>query len=115
MWLLGSAVGVVVVALPDDDTRILAFSDAHGPSVVDGLGVVVLVAAWAPMAALLWSSRSALRGAPGVGAAMLAFAGTVLLVVTIRRDTSAEWLVAVGLLVAAQLLAVGLAWRGERS
>lgn len=114
-WLLGAAVGVVVIALPDDDTRILPLSRAHGPSVVNGLGVAILIGAWAPILALLWSSRSALRGAPGVGAATLAVAGGVLLAVTIRRDTGAEWLVAVGLLVAAQLVAISLAWRGVKS
>jgi len=114
-WLLGSAVGVVVVALPDNDTRVLTLSRAHGPSLVDGLGMVILIAAWVPLVALLWSSLSALRCGFGFGAATLAVGGAVLLVVTIGGDTGAEWLIAVGMLIAAQLMAVGLAWRGVRT
>lgn len=115
IWVLGSVVGVVVVALPDDNARIFSLSRTHGPSVVDGLGVAILIASWAPIATLLWSSRSTLRCAPGLGVAMLAVVGTILLAVTISRDTGAEWLLAVGLLVVAQLVAIGLAWRGGQS
>ena len=88
---------------------------AHGPSLVDGLGMVILIAAWVPLVALLWSSLSALRCGFGFGAATLAVGGAVLLAVTIGGDTGAEWLIAVGMLIAAQLMAVGLAWRGVRT
>ena len=106
MWLAGSAVGGAVLALPDEGPRIFSFSRTHGPSAVDLVGMLVLVAAWVPVALLLWSERASLRGGWSRGAAVLAVVGTTLLVVTISRDLRGWWIGAVVVLVAAQLMAL---------
>ena len=106
MWLAGSAVGGAVLALPDEGPRIFSFSRTHGPSAVDLVGMLVLVAAWVPVALLLWSERASLRGGWSRGAAVLAVVGTTLLVVTISRDLGGWWIGAVVILVAAQLMAL---------
>ena len=106
MWLAGSAVGGAVLALPDEGPRIFSFSRTHGPSAVDLVGMLVLVAAWVPVALLLWSERASLRGGWSRGAAVLAVVGTTLLVVTISRDLGGWWIGAVVVLVAAPLMAL---------
>lgn len=107
MWFLGSLLGAVVIGLPDDHVRVLALSRTHEPSLVDLLGVALLFAVWAPVVALLWSSRAATRGRWAVAAAVLGSAGLLLLGITIARDTGREWLLAAALLVGAQLVALG--------
>ena len=37
-WLIGSALGALLVALPDADNRVLSLSETHGPSPVDLAG-----------------------------------------------------------------------------
>jgi hypothetical protein len=43
-WALANAVGVVIVALPDTGPRIVSFSEAHGPSLLDGIGSILVIA-----------------------------------------------------------------------
>jgi hypothetical protein len=103
LWLAGSTVGVAVLALPDTGPRVFSFSEAHGPSVVDVVGIAILVGAWLPIAALLWRERRAL-GRRGRLPAVIATAGVTLLVVSIAWDVGLAWVPAVALLVWAQVL-----------
>jgi len=105
-WIVGSAVGGAVLALPDEGPRLFSFSRTHGPSAVDLFGMLVLIAAWVPVALLLWSERASLRGGWSRGAAALAVVGTTLLVVTISRDLGGSWIGAVVVLVAVPLMAL---------
>ncbi len=110
-WLLGSAVGGLVVALPDSGERVFSFSETHGPSPLDLVGVVVLVGSWLPFAVLLPSLwRIAKRGIAWA-AGVLAVLGMVALVVTIGADLGWWWLAAVAMLVAAQLVLLTAGWR----
>lgn len=116
IWVAGSAMGAAIVALPDADKRVVSLSETHGPSALDAVGIAVLLAAWLPVAALLWRSRAALRSTGGAVAALLAVLGAVVLALTIAWDTGAEWLVGAALLVAAQAVALGAVWHtGERT
>lgn len=103
-WLLGSAVGGLVVALPDSGKRVFSFSETHGPSSIDLVGVVVLVGSWLPFAVLLPSLWRIARRGTAWAAGALAVLGMVALVVTIGADLGWWWLAAVAMLVAAQLL-----------
>ena len=106
LWVAGSVVGGAIVALPDSGRRLFSLSDSHGPSMLDLLGIVVLVATWLPLAVLLprlW------RGAPRVAAAataLLALAGAVGLVVTIGADLGWTWVLPAGALTLTQLVLV---------
>ncbi|HET6563579.1 MAG TPA: hypothetical protein VFG72_17050 [Marmoricola sp.] len=113
-WLVGSAVGATIIALPDTDDRVFSLSRTHGPSGVDLVGVAVLLLGWAPVAALLWSSRRRLAGGPGRLAATLALVGVAWLVATVAADVAGLWLVGVALLTAAQLVALGRLWSADR-
>jgi hypothetical protein len=110
-WLLGSVVGASIIAVPDSDERVFSFSQSHGPSRVDVVGMVILGIVWLPVVALLWSHRASLRGRWARLAAGLLVTGAVLLVITIGLDLGWVWLVPVALLVVAQVLAVAVSTR----
>lgn len=82
LWVAGSVVGGAIVALPDSGRRLFSLSDTHGPSMLDLLGIVVLVATWLPLA------------------------GVVGLVVTISADLGWTWVLPAGALTLAQLVLV---------
>ena len=103
LWLAGSALGVAVLALPDTGPRVFSFSEAHGPSAVDVVGIMVLVGAWLPVAALIWSGRRTL-GRRGCLPAVMAATGVALLVVTIALNLGPAWMAAVAILLGAQIL-----------
>lgn len=108
VWLLGSAVGAFVVALPDGGPRVLSLSETHGPSWLDLAGIAVVVAAWLPVPHLFWSQRAALRDAMAVLVVLAALVtvGAAVVVLSIATDAGATWAVGVVLLVAAQLAAL---------
>ena len=106
VWLVGSVVGVVVVALPDSDDRLFSFSRTHGPSPVDVLGMLVLIAVWLPVAHVLWLRRRAFHGRSAGLVAVLAVAGTLGLATTVGFDLGPVYLAAVALLVGAHMLAL---------
>jgi hypothetical protein len=112
VWLLGSAVGVALLASPDDGPPIVGLSATHGLSAVDMAGVVILVVSWLPVVALIWTRRRLLYGSRARAAAILAGSGAVLLALTVGFDLGSSWLVAVGMLVAAQILALHLLYAG---
>ena len=102
-WLVGSAVGALLVALPDDDDRVVSISATHGPSAVDLAGTLVLLAAWAPVPLALWRRRSAAPPRVWRLALLLAALGLVALAVTIRFDVGWWWVVPVAGLVLVQV------------
>jgi hypothetical protein len=114
-WLAGSALGAGIVALPDDDDRVLSLSATHGPSAVDLVGTLVLVAAWLPVPATLWRRRDRVPRRTWLAASALLVVGVVWLVTTIGLDAGWWWLPAVALLVAAQVLLLAAAGRPGRS
>jgi hypothetical protein len=116
-WIVGSAVGAVVVALPDSDQRVFSFSRTHGPSPLDLLGVAILVGCWLPVAIALPSLWRAAGGTSARFAAALAVLGAAALVVTIGANLGWVWLVAAGALVVAQIVVLSDAWRiaGQQS
>src|SRR3712207_1262984 len=99
-------VGVAIVALPDAGDRMFSLSRTHGPSPVDLLGVLVLVAAWIPVPALLWLRRRALHGRAATVAGVLGVVGVVGLVITVSLDLGMVYLVPVTALLVAQVLAL---------
>ena len=110
-WAAGSAVGAAIIALPDAGPRVVSLSRTHGPSLLDAAGVLVLLAAWVPVLAVLWAGRAVLAGHPGVVPAALAVVGAAVLVASVAGDTGAEWVLGAVLLVAAQGLALAVLWR----
>jgi hypothetical protein len=111
LWVLGSVVGAVVLARPDDDdARVVSLSEDHGPSPVDLAGIAVLAVVWLPVVAALWTRRHRLGARARARAAALAAVGTAVLIVTIALDLGAGWLAGVALILAAHVVALRAAF-----
>lgn len=113
VWALLSAVGVVLVALPDDDRRLFSLSRTHGPAALDAAGGALVLLAWALLWAGLWRRRHALPVRAWLLAAAGAGAGLAVLVWAVRGDHGAWWLLGVALLAGVQL-AAAVAVSGDR-
>jgi hypothetical protein len=59
-WGILSALGLVAILLPDTDRRLFSLSEGHGPSLIDGVGVMFLVAGWAALDIGTWRRRRGL-------------------------------------------------------
>ena len=109
LWLASSAIGGVILALPDSGPRLVSFSRAHGPSTQDVLGILLMVAGWAVFISALWPLRHrVLRHAaprrPFSGGVFAAGVGVGLVVASVGSDYPHWWVIGAGLLVAAQAL-----------
>lgn len=105
-WLVWSGIGVLLIAAPDSGPRVLSFSGAHGPGVVDLAGVVAAcvgnAAPWwyiarhrARVAALPTAARGVLWFTAGVG--------TGLVIASVFADFAAWWAVGTAAIVALQV------------
>lgn len=115
-WAWCCVVGTVLVALPDRDQRLVSFSRDHGPSVVDTLGVAVLLAGWLVLDHAAWGGRRRLvtrlgRGPLLVGA-LLAGLGVGLVIASVLGDLGYWWVAGAAVAAAVQLVAA-LAVTGE--
>lgn len=110
LWLAASAVGAVIVALPDQGRRLISLSDTHGPSWLDAVGIVFLVAGWGVFVSVLWRARERIRHRLVLAA--VAVVGAAVLAWSISQDAGAWWVVGVALLAFVQLVAVVSAARG---
>lgn len=88
-WGVLSLAGSAVVAVPDSGPPIVPFSRTHGPSLVDAVGVVLLLVGWAAFLLPLWryrraiSHRGLLVAAVTIGAALLGW--------SVATDTGMWW------------------------
>jgi hypothetical protein len=114
LWLVGSAVGAIVVALPDSDNRVFSLSRTHGPSPIDLVGVLILIGCWLPAAGMLPRLWRAAPRAVARLAAILTLLGALGLILTISADLGWTWLIAVAALVAAQVVLIAAAWRAAK-
>ena len=118
IWMTASAVGAILLALPDRGDRLVNFSEAHGLTLVDGLGVAVLVAGWLPVAAAGWQRRNELMRSvdrsTASGGIFVAGVGVGLIVASAFVDFAGWWAVGALLLVLIQAAAL-LALAARRS
>ncbi len=115
-WAAANAVGGLLVGSPDTGTRLFSFSRTHGPSALDALGSVVLLAGWIVLDAVI-GRRDALRSLGRrwlIGAAILLAVGIAVLVPTIAFDLGAWWILGVAILAGIQLaIAVAVSRRSS--
>ena len=111
-WALCSALGTVLVALPDDGPRLVSLSRTHGPSALDVLGIVTLLAGWGALDQALWSQRKGLltrlRTSRLLAGAFLAGLGVGPIVASVFGDYQ-QWWVAGALLLAGLQVGVAVA------
>lgn len=104
MWAGTTVAGGTVLALPDTGPRVLSLSETHGPSLVDSVGILILVAGWLPVPVLLYRSRALVSRFVWTAAAVTALTDALALVVTIRRDLGWWWLPSAAALALAQAI-----------
>jgi hypothetical protein len=109
------AAGVVMNALPDPGESVVSLGSEHGLSVLDLVGVAVLLAGWLVVATEVWRRRARVLhrvAAPErIGAAFAAGVGLGLLSASLFNEWSWWWVLGAALLVAVQARAIVLALR----
>ncbi len=69
VWLLLSAIGVAIIAfLPDGllgSNRLFSFSQQHGPTLIDAVGIFIVLSGWVFYLWQLWLRRRALHTIQG--------------------------------------------------
>jgi hypothetical protein len=116
-WGILSALGLVTISVPDTGPRLFSLSEAHGPSLVDSMGVLFLVAGWAVLDIATWRRRR-LRSLRREALLLMATVGTAavaLVLWSVLGDHGAWWIVGAVLLAAIQLTAATRATFVERS
>jgi hypothetical protein len=109
--------GLVVILLPDADRRLFSLSEGHGPSLIDGVGVMFLVAGWAALDIGTWRRRHGLSLRRDV-LVVMSIAGIVaiaLVIWSVLGDHGSWWIVGSVVLSAIQLRAAVAATFAERS
>jgi hypothetical protein len=109
--------GLVTILLPDTGSRLLSLSEAHGPSLVDSMGVLLLLAGWAVLDIATWRRRRdlSLRRKVLLPIATAGAAAVALVLWSVLGDHGAWWIVGAALLAAIQLTAATRATFAERS
>jgi hypothetical protein len=100
-WLAWSVVGVALIALPDTGPRLITFSGAHGPGLLDIAGIVLLLVGNAGFWRYLWRGREAFSPLPPLWA-FIAGLGAGLVIASVAGDFGAWWAVGAALLLAVQ-------------
>lgn len=91
-WLAWSALGVVVLALPDSGPRLVSLSAAHGPTLQDTVGIVALLVGTGAPWWFIWRRRALLAGTAARTRTTLAFTAGLavgLLLASVLGDFSA--------------------------
>jgi drug/metabolite transporter (DMT)-like permease len=105
--------GVIVVALPDADQRLFSLREPHGPSLVDAIGIALLLAGWLVIvvAVVLRRERVVRRaGVWGLAAGVTVEAFGLALVASGVAGENDAWLASgVALAVLPQIGAIALA------
>ncbi len=118
IWLTAMALGALLVAvLPENwfgGGALFRFSDRHGPSAADAVGLVVVFAGWLVYLHALWSRRRNLK--PRWAAIALAGGAAAALVGCIAAFAADKdgWGYALGATALAAQLALCLTARGKR-
>lgn len=99
IWAVLTGTGAVLIALPDTGPRLVEFSGEHGPGLVDGFGIVALLAGFLVLLAAIVRRRKAVGrrlAAQPWRLAVLAFmagTGTGMLLAGVFTDFWWWWLV----------------------
>lgn len=104
-WGTLSAVGLGIIALPDLGPRLFSLSPGHGPSLLDLIGIVALVAGWAVLDVATWQRRRRLPLTLGTWA-VIAVVGAVaagIVLWSVLGDRGNWWVVGAIVLAALQL------------
>lgn len=96
LWLAATALGAALVALLPEHWFgggvLFRFSDRHGPSAADAIGLAIALAGWLFYLRALWVRRNALRPpwlAGAVGVVAVAALAACITAITLDQDQGA--------------------------
>lgn len=98
-WAACTALGAILIALPDTGPRVLSLSGEHGPGAVDSVGAVVLLLGFGVLLSEILRRRAAIlenllaRPVKIAALSFLAGVGTGLMVAGVFANFSWWWLV----------------------
>lgn len=106
LWATLSVAGLSIILIPDTGPRLFSLSEEHGPSLTDGIGVLLLVIGWATLDMATWRRRRRLAPKRGVlaFAAIAAFGAAGLIVWSVLGDHGAWWIAGACVLASIQLI-----------
>ncbi|BCJ74007.1 hypothetical protein CS0771_35510 [Catellatospora sp. IY07-71] len=108
VWAACTLVGGFLLALPDDGPRLISFSEAHGPGLLDTVGALLIAAGSALAWWWIWRDRRRLAAAPlwwQVAAPISGGLGLGLITASVLADFHLWW--AIGALLVT-LVQIGL-------
>ena len=116
-WIALSIGGLVTILLPDTGPRLFSLSEDHGPSLIDLVGIVLLVAGWVVLDLATWRRRSnlAMPRAIVVTYALVGSGSVALVASSVLGDQGSWWVVGAALLATIQIAAAVRATIAERS
>lgn len=116
-WATLSAVGVATIAIPDTGPPLFSISQIHGPSLLDTIGIGLLVAGWAVLDVATWRRRRRLPLSPRAltTIAVVAAGAAGLVLWSVLGDRGLWWIVGSVVLAVLQLAAAARVTSGERS
>jgi hypothetical protein len=116
-WGVLSTLGLVTILIPDTGRRLFSLSREHGPSVVDSIGVLLLVAGWAALDIATWRRRRALslRRTAIIVTATAGVIAVGLVLWSVLGDYGVWWIVGAMVLAAIQVTAAAKATLAERA
>lgn len=108
VWLISMLIGGAIVALPDSGQRLVSFSDAHGPSLLDAAGIVVAVGGWLIFVTVIFRRRTLLHSRLSAGpkrviAPFIVGLGAGLVIASVLNDFAGWWLIGAALLFGVQI------------
>lgn len=113
IWLVLSVIGGIVIALPDSGNRVISFSAAHGPTLLDLIGIGILAVGWLIFLRAAWQQRRLVirRASPRLAGFVLFLVGlgSGLIIASVAGDFPYWWVVGAALLVLAQVGVAALA------
>jgi hypothetical protein len=116
-WGILSALGLVTILMPDTNRRLFSLSEGHGPSLVDGIGVLFLLAGWTALDIATWRRRRVLLLRREQMAVMViaGIAAGGLVLWSVLGDHGVWWMVGAIVLAAIQLIAAARATSADRA
>ena len=107
LGLLGMVIGFIIVALPDSDERLFSLSEDHGPSLLDAIGLVVLITSYLLLVREAWKNREKVRpfsrSTPFYVGLFLGGLGLGLIIASVGNDYEGWWIWGIVLLNMVQL------------
>ena len=91
------AIGIILVILPDTGPPLIRFSENHGPSAVDVIGLTLILRVWMMMVYTAWSKRKLI----------LATLGRMKVIVILSVIGLCSFLIPLGLRLGSDLLLFG--------